>query len=131
MSLSGVIAQQAKHVVVFGVDGLSAKAVTAERTPTMHSLMRRGIWTLRARAILPTVSSPNWSAMIMGAGPDFTGITSNDWLPDKLEIEPFCHDGSKHPPTIFGAIRKIETQCAGRTVHRLGRIRAACGTRSG
>jgi predicted AlkP superfamily pyrophosphatase or phosphodiesterase len=103
-----ITAQSAEHVVVFGVDGLSARAVDQTHTPNMWKLMERGSWTLRARAILPTVSSPNWSALIMGAGPDFTGVTSNEWQPDKFEIAPFCHDGANHPPTIFGLIRKAK-----------------------
>jgi predicted AlkP superfamily pyrophosphatase or phosphodiesterase len=73
----------------------------------MHGLMKAGVWTLHARAVIPTVSSPNWAAMIMGAAPDFTGITSNDWQPDNYEIAPYCDDGSGHPPTIFGWIRKV------------------------
>jgi predicted AlkP superfamily pyrophosphatase or phosphodiesterase len=101
-------AQSAEHVVVFGVDGLSARAVDKSHAPNMWKLMERGSWTLRARSVLPTVSSPNWSALIMGAGPDFTGVTSNDWQPDKFEIAPFCHDGANHPPTIFGLIRKAQ-----------------------
>ncbi len=103
-----VQAQPIKHVVVFGVDGLSAKAVDPQRTPNMQKLMKRGSYTLQARAVLPTVSSPNWAAMIMGAGPDFTGITTNDWQPDHFEIAPFCKDGANHPPTIFGVIRKAK-----------------------
>lgn len=98
--------QPARHVIVFGVDGLAASAIHPERTPNIRKLMDRGVWTLRARAVLPTVSSPNWSALISGAGPEFTGVTSNEWQPDKFEIAPLCHDGKKHPPTIFGAIRK-------------------------
>lgn len=101
-------AQPIKHVVVFGVDGLSATAVDQRRTPNMQKLMKRGSYTLHARAVLPTVSSPNWAAMIMGAGPDFTGITSNEWQPDHFEIAPFCRDGGNHPPTIFGVIRKAK-----------------------
>jgi predicted AlkP superfamily pyrophosphatase or phosphodiesterase len=103
-------AQQAKHVVVFGVDGLAPSAVAANRTPNMQKLMAIGAWTLHARAILPTVSAPNWSAMIMGTAPDFSGVTSNDWRPGKFEIAPFCHDGAFHPPTVFGAIRKARPQ---------------------
>lgn len=98
-------AQSIEHVIVFGVDGLSAKAVDRVRTPNMQKLMDRGSWTLRARAVLPTVSSPNWSALISGAGPEFTGVTGNEWQPAKFEIAPFCHDGANHPPTIFGVIR--------------------------
>ena len=76
-------AQQARHVVVFGVDGLSPKGIEKAPTPVMHALMQNGLWTLHARAVLPTVSSPNWAAMIMGAAPDVTGVTSNNWQPDK------------------------------------------------
>jgi len=104
---TAVFAQQAKRVVVFGVDGLSAKAVEQAPTPAMHQLIKTGIWTLHARSVLPTVSSPNWAAMIMGAAPDITGITSNDWQPDKKQIAAICQDSSGHPPTIFGQIRKF------------------------
>ena len=103
-------AQPAGHVVVFGVDGLTARGVEKAPTLVMHSLMANGLWTLRARAVIPTVSSPNWAAMVMGAAPDVTGVTSNEWQPDKREIIPFCDDGSGHPPTIFGLIRKVRPE---------------------
>jgi predicted AlkP superfamily pyrophosphatase or phosphodiesterase len=98
--------QPVGHVVVFGVDGLSARGVEKGRVPVMRGLMENGLWTLRARAVFPTVSSPNWAAMIMGAAPDVTGVTSNEWQPDKREIIPYCDDGGGHPPTIFGLISK-------------------------
>ena len=99
-------AQPAARVVVFGVDGLSSKGVERSPTPAMHGLMKTGVWTLHARAVIPTVSSPNWAAMIMGAAPDFTGVTSNDWQPGTYEIAPYCDDGAGHPPSIFGLIRQ-------------------------
>jgi predicted AlkP superfamily pyrophosphatase or phosphodiesterase len=103
-------AQPVGHVIVFGVDGLSSRGVENAQTPVMHGLMENGLWTLRARAVIPTVSSPNWAAMIMGAAPDFTGVTSNEWQPDKHEITPFCDDSLGHPPTIFGLIRKARPE---------------------
>jgi hypothetical protein len=45
--------------------------------------------------------------MIMGAAPDLTGVTSNDWQPDKYQIAPACIGGTGgYAPTIFGLIRK-------------------------
>ena len=100
-------AQPVRRVVVFGVDGLSPKCIEKASTPFMCGLMRTGLWTLHARAVLPTVSSPNWAAMIMGAAPDLTGVTSNDWQPDKYQIAPACIGGTGgYAPTIFGLIRK-------------------------
>jgi len=46
--------------------------------------MREGAWTLHARGVMPTVSSPNWASMIMGAGPEQHGVTSIDWQPYKF-----------------------------------------------
>jgi len=105
-SLLPPLAPAATHVVVYGVDGLSSKGIEQARTPVIHQLMKAGSWTLHARSVIPTVSSPNWAAMIMGAAPDFTGVTSNEWQPDKYDITPFCDDGSRHAPTIFGLIQK-------------------------
>jgi predicted AlkP superfamily pyrophosphatase or phosphodiesterase len=44
--------------------------------------------------VLPTVSSPNWASMLMGAEPDVHGIHDNDWQPSE-----------KRFPTIFTALR--------------------------
>jgi predicted AlkP superfamily pyrophosphatase or phosphodiesterase len=43
--------------------------------------------------------------MIMGAGPEQHGITSNDWRPDKFEIEPAFIGPGGIFPSIFSVIR--------------------------
>src|SRR2546425_11801985 len=68
-----------EHVVIIGVDGMSPTGVEVAKTPHMHQLMREGAYTLHARGVMPTVSSRNWASMIMGAGPEQHGVTSNDW----------------------------------------------------
>ena len=78
----------ARHVVVIGIDGLSPDGIQKGATPQLHQLMKSGASTLHARAVMPTVSSPNWASMIMGAGPEQHGITTNDWEVDKFEIAP-------------------------------------------
>ena len=84
-----------EHVVVVGVDGMTASSVTRATTPNMHDIMTHGAWTLHGRSVDPSVSSPNWASMIMGAKPETHGITSNDWKPGDT---PAC-------PTIFGVCR--------------------------
>jgi Type I phosphodiesterase / nucleotide pyrophosphatase len=95
-----------KHFIVIGVDGLSVDAVLKTRSPHMHALMERGAWTLKARGVMPTLSSPNWASMIMGAGPEQHGITSNGYLTKMVEIQPVCHDSSGLFPTIFEVLRE-------------------------
>ncbi len=95
-----------KHVVIIGCDGLSPDGVQKAKTPNMDGLMRRGAYTFHARAVMPTVSSPNWASMIMGAGPEQHGITSNAWRPDKFEIAPTAVGSGGIFPTIFGVLRE-------------------------
>jgi predicted AlkP superfamily pyrophosphatase or phosphodiesterase len=94
------------HVILFGVDGLSAESIAKTDTPNIHTLMKTGSWSMHARAVLPTVSSPNWAAMIMGAPTEMTGVTSNDWQPNDYNISPTCQDS----PGIFPTIYSLEHQ---------------------
>ena len=95
-----------EHVVVIGCDGLGSLAFTETNAPVMHRLMREGAHTLRARGVMPTSSSPNWASMIMGAGPEQHGITSNDWLTNKFEIPALEVGPEGMFPTIFRVIRE-------------------------
>jgi predicted AlkP superfamily pyrophosphatase or phosphodiesterase len=94
------------HCLVMGVDGLSVDGVRKATVPHLRGLMARGAWTLRARAVMPSSSSPNWASMIMGAPPDQHGITSNDWQPYKYEKAPSAVGAGGIFPTLFGVLRE-------------------------
>jgi len=96
----------AERVVVIGFDGLSPDGIRKARTPNFDRLRASGAWTFRARGVMPTSSSPNWASMIMGAGPEQHGVTSNDWMPDKFEIAPVVVGSAGIFPTIFGLLRR-------------------------
>jgi predicted AlkP superfamily pyrophosphatase or phosphodiesterase len=95
----------ANQVIVLGFDGLGAAGLRNHQTPRFTELMRRGAWTMKARGVIPTVSSPNWASMINGGGPEQHGITSNEWKPEKHEIEPVCHGSTAIYPTMFDVLR--------------------------
>ncbi|MBK7999459.1 MAG: alkaline phosphatase [Verrucomicrobia bacterium] len=97
------------HVVVIGVDGLGSEGVRRVNPPNLARLRREGASTLNARAVMPTSSSPNWASMIMGAGPEFHGVTSNDWQPWKFDRAPTTVGSGGIFPTIFGALREQRT----------------------
>jgi predicted AlkP superfamily pyrophosphatase or phosphodiesterase len=94
-----------ERLIVIGIDGLSVDGVVTANTPRLHELMERSAWTLLARGVMPTLSSPNWASMIDGAGPEQHGITSNGILRKMVEIEPVCRDSAGMFPTIFEAMR--------------------------
>lgn len=79
--------------------------------------MKRGAWTLKARGVMPTVSSPNWASIVMGAGPESHGVDSNDWQPDKFAIASVCPGDSHVFPTIFGVLRAARPQAKIAVLH--------------
>jgi hypothetical protein len=93
------------HAIVIGVDGLSIDGVVTAGGPALRGLMARGAWSLEARGVMPTLSSPNWMSMISASGPEQHGITSNGYLKRMQEIAPACQDESGGFPNIFGALR--------------------------
>jgi predicted AlkP superfamily pyrophosphatase or phosphodiesterase len=95
----------ADHVLIIGIDGLGSQGLRHARAPAIRRLMAAGASTLAARAVMPTVSSPNWASMIMGAGPEQHGVTSNDWQPDKFDFPPTVLGTGKIFPTMFGELR--------------------------
>ncbi len=95
-----------KHVIVIGFDGLSPDGLQNAGTPNFDQLIAEGAHTFHARAVLPTSSSPNWASMIMGAGPEQHGITSNAWERDNFILPTISHSEEFLFPTIFHLIDK-------------------------
>jgi arylsulfatase A-like enzyme len=93
------------HFAVIGVDGLSVDGVRNTRSPRLHAFMEKSAWTLEARAVMPTLSSPNWESIITGSAPEQHGITSNGYLKEKIELKPVCIDAEGKFPTIFQILR--------------------------
>lgn len=84
---------------------MSVDGVSTARTPRLHDLISRSAWTLEARGVMPTLSSPNWASAINGASPAQHGITSNGYFRRMVELQPVCRTDEGKFPTIFGVLR--------------------------
>jgi predicted AlkP superfamily pyrophosphatase or phosphodiesterase len=89
------------HFIVIGIDGLSIDGLLKAETPRLDQMIAEGASTLNARSVLPSSSSPNWASMIMGAGPEQHGITSNAWQPDEHLLPASVVTKSQRFPTVF------------------------------
>ncbi|MDE2835206.1 MAG: alkaline phosphatase family protein [Bacteroidota bacterium] len=96
------------YVVVIGVDGLSPDGVQKAATPVLNAIIPRSAYSFHARGVLSTSSSQNWSSMIMGAGPEQHGITSNAWERDNFSIVPTEAGPEGLFPSIFSEVRAVE-----------------------
>jgi hypothetical protein len=105
-SQKNLISDKVKHVVIIGFDGLSPDGLEHAATPNFHKIMQEGAFTLHARAVLPSSSSTNWASMIMGAGPEQHGITSNDWEKDNFTLPAIVQSEDFLFPTIFSLINQ-------------------------
>jgi hypothetical protein len=68
--------------------------------------MQNGAYSFSVRAILPSVSTPNWTAMMAGVGPEGTGAIDNSWVNGELTFPYVCTTGKFRFPTIFRIIRE-------------------------
>ena len=112
-----LLAAAISHVLIIGVDGLSADGVRNAATPNIHKLMDRGAWTLKSRGVMPTVSSPNWMSLLSGAGPEMHGVHSNDWERFNFKIEPACKGPEGIFPGIFGVIHAQRPKAVLAAIH--------------
>jgi len=95
-----------QHVVLIGIDGMSAEAFQLAPTPNMDELVTEGAISLKTRGVMPTVSAPNWATIISGAGPEQHGVTSNKWSLQKQGFSPTVHDKEGYFTSIFTLIRQ-------------------------
>jgi hypothetical protein len=94
-----------KRIILIGIDGLSTDGIQCAKTPNLNRLIEDGVFTLKARGVMPTVSAPNWGSMLCGAGPEQHGITNNGWTTKNHTIEPTIQDEDGYFPSIFTVIR--------------------------
>lgn len=77
---------RSKHVILIGLDGMSAYDFQRASTPYMNTMAMNGAISIKARCVLESSSSQNWMSMLTGAIPIQHGVTSNEWEPDYHNI---------------------------------------------
>ena len=106
------LAQNNHHVLLIGLNGVSSEAFQYSQTPNIINLLQSGSISLKTRSVLPTLSAPNWSSHLSGSGPEQTGVTNNNWLPNNFAIEPTVKDNLGHFPSIFNLIKQNNLQAS-------------------
>jgi predicted AlkP superfamily pyrophosphatase or phosphodiesterase len=79
-------------LAILSIDGLRADALAKAQAPEIRKLMARGVYTLRARTILPPMTLPGHVSMLTGLDPKVHRILWDDYRPEK---------GTLTVPTVF------------------------------
>ncbi|MEZ5199419.1 MAG: alkaline phosphatase family protein [Bacteroidales bacterium] len=110
LSFSGCTHQHghlpAKRVILIGIDGVGVQDLQQAMTPNLDSIIGIGALSLTTRGVMPTVSGPNWSSHLLGAGPEQHGITSNGWTVDNHSVKPTITDKNGYFPSVFNLIKE-------------------------
>lgn len=95
-----------KHVILIGINGISAESFQYANIPVLNNLISQGVISLKTRGVMPLESVPNWVSILSGAGPEQHGVTSNNWSLGNQGLEPTDKDADGYFPSIFTLIRK-------------------------
>ncbi|OQX97703.1 MAG: hypothetical protein B6I20_12170 [Bacteroidetes bacterium 4572_117] len=109
--LSIISCQQEKHekadrIILIGIDGVSLSGFEKAKTPNINKLIKNGAVSLKTRAVMPTISGPNWASHLLGAGPEQHGITINGWTKANGTVIPSIQDIDGYFPSVFQLIRE-------------------------
>lgn len=85
----GATAQQARKVLVIGIDGTRSDALQQANTPNLDGLIANGLYTWNAYHCGITVSGPSWSDIMCGVWEAKHGVTSNSYTGSKYNQYPY------------------------------------------
>lgn len=104
---------KANHVILIGLDAWGSYSMKKAQMPHVRTLMEKGMYTLKKRAVLPSSSAVNWGSMFMGAGPEVHGYT--EWGSRTPELPSRVIYKNNIFPTIFQLLNdthpKAEIAC--------------------
>lgn len=107
-------------VVLVSIDGLRADALAQAQAPQIRKLMARGVYTLRARTVLPATTLPAHTSMLTGVDPSVHKILWDDYRPGKDALSvptvfAIAHAAGKRTVAVVGK-EKFKTLAAPGTV---------------
>lgn len=100
----GLNAQEIKHVVLIGTDAFGAYAYHKADMPNLKKLAENGVWSDKARVVLPSSSAVNWASILMGASPTLHGYT--EWGSRTPEIPSVVTSQYGKFPSIYTLLRE-------------------------
>lgn len=96
----------AKRVVMIALDGISVKGYQKAKHPNIDQLAKKGMLSLNTRVVMPSITQPNWTSHLTGAGPEQHGVIGNDWTIDNIKLPPAEMDRDGYFPSIFTIVKK-------------------------
>lgn len=95
----------AQRVLVIGLDGFGAEGYKMAKHPNIDALVAEGVLSLTTRPVMPSVTMPNWTSHLSGAGPEEHGVVNNNWTIEKHDLQPVEADNEGFYPSVFKLLK--------------------------
>lgn len=90
--------QEARKILLIGIDGCRGDALQAANTPAIDDLISNATYSYDGRTQFPTYSGPGWSSMLTGVWGLKHGVTDNSFIGNDFE----------NFPHFFSLIKSVE-----------------------
>lgn len=104
-SIHGQTNSTAKRVIILGIDGFSVPGFKEAKHPNLDLLLKNGVLSLDTRAVMPSVTLPNWTSHLSGSGPEQHGVDNNSWEKNTASLPPVTADEDGYYPTVFKLLK--------------------------
>lgn len=98
-------AEIAENVIILGLDGFSVEGFNTAEHPNLDRLLKDGVLSLNTRAVMPSVTLPNWTSHLTGSGPEQHGVHGNGWTINDHPLPPMEQDKDGYYPSIFKLLK--------------------------
>ena len=96
---------KAKRVLIITFDGIRVDALQQAHTPNIDALIAAGSASMETRDVMPSVTLPNYTSHLSGAGPEVHGVVDNSWKIDDYKLPAVETDEDGYFPTVFKVLK--------------------------
>ena len=100
--------KKAKRVIIMTFDGIRVDGLQQARTPNIDSIIADGCVSWATRDVMPSVTLPNYTSHLTGAGPEVHGVVDNKWKIDNHKLDPVEKDEDGYFPSIFKVLKDYD-----------------------
>ena len=97
---------KAKRVIIMTFDGIRVDGLAQAKTPNIDSLIAGGSASFTTRDVMPSITLPNYTSHLTGAGPEVHGVTSNGWKVDDYKLSAIEKDEDGYFPSVFKVLKE-------------------------
>ena len=96
---------RAKRVLIMTFDGIRVDALEQAHTPNIDSLIAAGSASFATRDVMPSITLPNFTSHLCGAGPEVHGVADNNWKVDNFKLTAVEKDADGYFPSSFQVLK--------------------------